>query len=128
MTRLEGYFEKVWGGETIFANNDRYCGKVLNFNTGSKFSMHFHREKDETWFIISGEFVVRYVDTNDANMYEEKLSVGDRWHNPPLLPHQLICVQEGSIIEVSTSDNPGDTYRIVPGDTQKSENVGFNQE
>ncbi len=122
MTRLSGYVEKGWGGETIFATNDKYCGKILNFNKDAKFSMHFHAEKDETWFVISGEFTVKYIDTNNAKMHEVKLSPGDRWHNPPLLPHQLICLEEGSIIEVSTPDSVEDNYRVMPGDSQNETN------
>jgi len=41
MTRLEGFVEKGWGSELIWATNDKYCGKLMKFNTGSKFSMHF---------------------------------------------------------------------------------------
>jgi len=45
--------------------------------------------------------------------------MGDTWHNPPLLPHQLICVEEGTIIEVSTPDSVEDNYRVGKGDSQK---------
>lgn len=118
MTRLEGYIKKGWGSETIFATNDKYCGKIMSFNKDAKFSMHFHKEKDETWLVVSGEFIVRYIDTTDAKVHETKLVGGDCWHNPPLFPHQIICVQEGSIIEVSTPDSVEDNYRIMPGDSQ----------
>lgn len=33
---------KKWGKEIIFCNNEKYCGKLLCFNAGSIFSMHFH--------------------------------------------------------------------------------------
>ena len=46
--RLEGFVEKGWGHEFIFATNDKYCGKLLKFNKSAKFSMHFHTHKDET--------------------------------------------------------------------------------
>mgnify|MGYP000147383882 CR=1 FL=1 len=36
MTRLNGLVNKGWGSETIFATNDLYCGKLLNFNTGAR--------------------------------------------------------------------------------------------
>ena len=52
MTRLTGRVEKGWGSEEIWATNDRYCSKFMHFNTGAKFSMHFHREKEETWRVI----------------------------------------------------------------------------
>ena len=116
--RLEGQIEKGWGSETIFATNDLYCGKLLNFNQGAKFSMHFHREKDETWYVLSGEFIVRWIDTKDASTHEKRLSVGDTWRNPPLMPHQVICESEGSLVEVSTPDSVEDNYRVLPGDSQ----------
>jgi hypothetical protein len=41
------------------------------------------------------------------------------WRNEPLEPHQLICLEEGTIIEVSTPDSVEDNYRVMPGDSQK---------
>ena len=119
MTRLHGIVEKGWGSEEIWASNDKYCGKLLKFKTGSKFSMHFHAEKEETWYVLSGQFQVRYIDTKTADEYLEILEPGDTWHNSPLVPHQLICFEEGTIIEVSTPDSVEDNYRVSPGDSQK---------
>jgi quercetin dioxygenase-like cupin family protein len=116
--RLEGFVEKGWGAENIWATNDKYCGKMLQFNTGSKFSMHFHAVKDETWYILSGKFKVICIDTSNATQYEHILKTGDTWHNPPLLPHQLLCIEEGTIVEVSTPDSVEDNYRVLPGDSQ----------
>ena len=120
MTRLEGYVEKGWGHELIWATNDQYCGKMMHFNTGARFSMHFHREKEETWYVQSGQFVVRWIDTKTAEQHEQELEQGDTWHNPPCMPHQLICLQEGTVVEVSTPDSVEDNYRVQPGDSQKS--------
>ena len=120
MTRLEGYVEKGWGHELIWATNDRYCGKMMHFNTGARFSMHFHQEKEETWYIQSGKFVVRWIDTKTAEQHEQLLVEGAVWHNPPCMPHQLVCLQEGTVVEVSTPDSVEDNYRVQPGDSQKS--------
>jgi len=119
MTRLDGFVEKGWGSENIWCTNDKYCGKLMNFNTGSKFSMHFHAEKDETWYVLSGKFKVEWINTSDASIHIEELTIGDVWHNEPLLPHRLICIEEGTIIEVSTPDSVEDNYRVLPGDSQK---------
>jgi mannose-6-phosphate isomerase-like protein (cupin superfamily) len=117
--RLEGFVKKGWGSELIFATNDKYCGKLLKFNAGAKFSMHFHSEKDETWYVLSGQFIVRLIDTKTADVEERELSPGDVWRNPPLLPHQIICLEEGTLIEVSTPDSVEDNYRVGKGDSQK---------
>lgn len=120
MTRQDGLIQKGWGYEIIWATNDLYCGKIMVFEkVGSKFSMHFHKEKDETWFINSGKFLLRYIDTTTAQLNEKILSEGDTWRNPPLMPHQLEAMVAGSMIfEVSTADSVEDNYRIGPGDSQ----------
>lgn len=117
--RLTGLIEKGWGSENIWATNDKYCGKLLNFKAGAKFSMHFHAIKDETWYVMSGKFEVITIDTSNAKRSITILNIGDTWYNPPLLPHQLICLEKGSIMEVSTPDSVADNYRIEPGDSQK---------
>lgn len=120
MTRLDGYVKKGWGYEFIWATNDKYCGKILHFSkAGSKFSMHFHKDKDETWYVNAGKFKLRFIDTNTAELHEEILEQGDVWRNPPMLPHQLESLEDDSIIvEVSTADSVEDNYRIAAGDSQ----------
>jgi quercetin dioxygenase-like cupin family protein len=119
MTRLNGFVEKGWGNELIWATTEKYCGKLLNFRKGAKFSMHFHAEKDETWYVLEGAFTVKVINTKNAELDEIKLKRGDVWHNPPLLPHQIICDEAGTIIEVSTPDSVEDNYRVMKGDSQK---------
>jgi mannose-6-phosphate isomerase-like protein (cupin superfamily) len=119
MTRLEGYVNKGWGSELIWATNDKYCGKLMKFNKDAKFSMHFHAQKDETWYVLSGKFEVKYIMTQDASMKSQILESGSVWRNEPLEPHQIICLEEGTIIEVSTPDSVEDNYRVMPGDSQK---------
>lgn len=117
--RLEGFVEKGWGHELIWATNDKYCGKLLKFNKGARFSMHFHAKKDESWYVLSGKFEVRSILTLDASICTEILEEGSVWRNEPLEPHQLICLEEGIIIEVSTPDSVEDNYRVEKGDSQK---------
>jgi mannose-6-phosphate isomerase-like protein (cupin superfamily) len=119
MTQLHGKVEKGWGHELIWVSNDKYCGKIMHFNKGARFSMHFHSHKEETWYVLSGQFIVEYIDTSNASQHSVELFAGDVWHNPPLTPHRLICVEEGDIIEVSTPDSVEDNYRVLPGDSQK---------
>jgi mannose-6-phosphate isomerase-like protein (cupin superfamily) len=120
VTRLEGFVEKGWGHELIFVTNDKYCGKLLSFNEGAKFSMHFHAVKDETWYVLSGKYIVRYIDTKTAEHHEVELNEGMVWRNMPLFPHQVICIEAGTIIEVSTPDSVEDNYRVAKGDSQNT--------
>lgn len=120
MERLEGFVKKGWGHELIWATNEKYCGKLLKFNKGAKFSMHFHAEKDESWYVLDGLFMIKFIETKDASMHEVTLKAGEVWRNRPLQPHQVICLEEGTIIEVSTPDSVQDNYRVLPGDSQQN--------
>ena len=41
----KGTVNKGWGFEIVFANNDKYCGKILVFNkAGAKTSLVLHKE------------------------------------------------------------------------------------
>ena len=112
---------KGWGKEMIITNNQLYCGKILMFKKGCKFSMHYHLIKDETWFIAEGEFLYRWIDTETADIYEEELKPGDVVRQLPGQPHQLMAHTDGSIIEVSTEHFDDDSYRVSKGDSQKNE-------
>lgn len=112
--------DKGWGQEIIWADTDRYCGKFLNFREGSRFSMHFHRDKDETWYVLSGVFDITWIDTVNATEHQKRVATGDTWRNMPLMPHQVHCIESGSIIEVSSADSPQDNYRVRPGDSQST--------
>lgn len=110
--------EKGWGHEVIFINNDKYCGKILHFKKGAKFSMHYHLIKKETWYVNSGKFIFRYIDTRNADIIETTLNIGDTVTNEIGEPHQIICQEEGDIFEVSTQHFDSDSYRVMKGDSQ----------
>mgnify|MGYP003117403224 FL=1 len=108
---------KGWGHEIIFENNEKYCGKLLVFKKGCKFSMHYHMIKDETWYVQEGEFLYRWIDTETAEVTEQKLVVGDAVRQLPGQPHQLEALTDGTVFEVSTEHFDSDSYRVWRGDT-----------
>ena len=109
---------KKWGEEIIIHNDENYCGKILKFNKGAKFSMHFHLKKQETWYVKSGSFRLNYINTNIAQENFVLLEVGDVVEIPQGYPHQLIAYEAGEIFEVSTQHFDDDSYRIRKGDSQ----------
>ena len=110
---------KGWGEEIIIENNEKYCGKILIFEQECKFSMHYHMNKDETWYVQKGKFVYRWVDTENADMNESILRKGDVVRQRPGQPHQLESLTYGRIFEVSTHHEDSDSYRVLPGDSQR---------
>jgi|TARA_R110002096_G_scaffold131222_1_gene280915 mannose-6-phosphate isomerase-like protein (cupin superfamily) len=110
--------EKGWGSEVIFANNEMYCGKLLRFNKGARFSMHFHMKKDETWYLAEGTIRLNWIDTTDASKKQEVLRAGDVIRNRPGEPHQVEALSDAVIFEVSTTHFDEDSYRVERGDSQ----------
>ena len=109
---------KGWGEEIIIINNELYCGKLLRFKEGAKFSMHYHMIKDETWYVNKGLFIYRWIDTETAETVEQKLIPGDVVRQRPGQPHQLEALIEGEVFEVSTEHFDSDSYRVWRGDSQ----------
>lgn len=110
---------KKWGGEDWIVNNSSYCGKILRLNPESKFSMHFHDLKEETFYVLSGWGILRAINTENSQEYEIHLSAGDVVDITRLTPHQIIASKEGiTIIEFSTQHFESDSYRVRKGDSQ----------
>lgn len=107
---------KGWGREIIFVNNDEYCGKLLCFDKGKKFSMHYHLQKKETWYVSKGKFILVWVDTKNGTTHTEYLNEGDTITNERGEPHQLIALEESIIFEVSTKHYDDDSFRMWKGD------------
>lgn len=110
---------KRWGEEIVIHNGEEYCGKILRFRGDSKFSMHFHIKKKETWYVASGEFTLHWIDTKDATEMTKELRVGDIIDIERGDPHQLFATTAGEIFEVSTKHFDSDSYRIKKGDSQR---------
>ena len=109
---------KGWGEELIIENNEMYCGKLLIFKKGCKFSMHYHLIKDETWYVDKGEFLYRWIDTETAETKVVALKEGDVVRQRVGQPHQLEATTDGVVFEVSTQHFEEDSYRVWKGDSQ----------
>src|SRR3954454_10808414 len=46
--------DKPWGWELIWAVAEQYVGKVLFVKAGESLSLQFHKEKDESWYVLDG--------------------------------------------------------------------------
>jgi len=107
---------KGWGKEIIFVNNPEYCGKIICFDKGKKFSMHYHLKKKKTWYVAKGRFILNWIGTEEGIHYSEYLEVGDVITNERGEPHQLLALEDSEIFEVSTRHYDEDSFRIYKGD------------
>lgn len=106
--------DKTWGYELWIHNDSEYCGKLLVFNNeGDKFSMHYHLQKKETWFVQEGAFIFKWIDVENAKLESKTIVSGETVLIKRGLPHQLIALEANStIFEVSTEHFDEDSYRI----------------
>ena len=96
------------------ANNEvnDYCGKILHIEKGHRFSMHFHRDKHETFYVLRGRALLRIVKTEEAEIEEVTLEEGDAYEINRLVPHQVEALEDTDIIESSTFHRDEDSYRV----------------
>ena len=118
-TSIPKVYKKGWGEEIWIANNEKYCGKILRFNAGAQFSMHFHMEKHETFFILKGRILLKGYDLTNANEHEKEFGQGAVITIPAGNPHKIIALEETEVLEVSTQHFDHDSYRVQKGDSQK---------
>ena len=111
------YVSKGWGFERWIVNCEQYCGKLLFFEKGKRCSWHFHKIKDEVFYLQSGKMIVKYSDEDDLENAEELvLNAGDNFHIYTGLRHQMIALEDSELFEFSTQHFDSDSHRIVKGD------------
>jgi mannose-6-phosphate isomerase-like protein (cupin superfamily) len=106
--------EKKWGYELWVHNDNEYCGKLLVFTKDrNRFSMHYHLIKKESWYVQEGRFQFNWIDVENGKLQGTTLEKGQSVLIERGLPHQLIALQDNSIVfEVSTEHFDEDSYRV----------------
>jgi mannose-6-phosphate isomerase-like protein (cupin superfamily) len=111
------YIPKGWGYEKWIANSEKYCGKLLFIVKGKQCSWHFHRKKDEVFYIQSGKIMLYYGWDDDIKLAENIiLTKGDKFHVPVRLKHRMYALEDTELFEFSTEHFDNDSYRIIAGD------------
>ena len=111
------FVSKGWGFEKWIVNCKEYCGKLLYFAKDKKCSWHYHRLKDEVFYIQSGKVLVKFSDGDDIDKAEEViLNKGDNFHVYRGLRHRIIAIEATELFEFSTQHFDSDSYRIERGD------------
>ncbi|MBI2885835.1 MAG: cupin domain-containing protein [Chloroflexi bacterium] len=93
--------EKPWGYELLVAQTPHYVGKILHVRAGHALSLQYHRIKDETIHLFSGEALVHFQD-GQARPAAQRVGPGASFHIPPGAVHRLEAVTDCDFFEVST--------------------------
>lgn len=95
---------KEWGEEHWIVNRD-YCGKLLILKKGFRCSLHYHKNKDETFFVTKGKVLLE--------LDGEKIILlpGEAQLVLPNQKHRFTGLRDSEIIEFSTHHEDSDSYR-----------------
>ena len=111
------FVSKGWGYEKWIVNCEKYCGKILFLAKGKKCSWHYHRKKDEVFYVQSGAIKIYYGwDDNIEMASVAVLERGDKFHVPIRLKPRMVALEDTELFEFSTEHFDEDSYRIEKGD------------
>ena len=99
-----------WGVELLIAHTAAYTGKIL-FRRGDptyKGRIQYHFNKDESFYLLSGRCVLRWVDKTFRDgewkdeLIEKEIGPGEAFHIPRYARHSMIALTDCIFFEVST--------------------------
>lgn len=93
---------KPWGHETIWAETDRYVGKILHIKAGERLSDQYHERKDETVYLLTGHLI--YWVMQDGELRDMHLGVGESFRISPGTIHSMEAVTDCDVLEASTPE------------------------
>ncbi|MBL6664092.1 MAG: hypothetical protein ISP71_08340 [Flavobacteriales bacterium] len=108
---------KGWGYEKLI-QAEPFCIKHLVYNDGGVSSGHLHKEKQETFLVAEGQFILTRK-KRTGHDYSITMKKGVYVFIDAMEYHQVSCVKAGYIIEISTGLFPKDNYVLKAGDSQK---------
>ena len=95
--------DKPWGHELIWAQTDRYVGKILVIETGKRLSLQRHVRKDESILVRAGR--LRLMLEDEAGVVQvEELGPGDARHVRTGRIHRYEAIERCELVEVSTPE------------------------
>jgi len=114
---------KGWGEERWLHNDELYCGKILILKQGKRCSLHYHKLKTETFYIMRGRLRMELTDLRSALLQPpqirevHELGEGEAILLKPGDVHRFTgLADETWIFEFSTQHFDEDSHRIQKGD------------
>ena len=94
---------KPWGYELIWAETDRYAGKLIAIDAGRRLSLQLHERKVESVYVLAGLLRLHLEDAAGV-MRHADLGPGDSAYVPPRRRHRFEALERVELIEVSTPE------------------------
>ena len=112
---------KKRGYELWIENNNLYCGKHLHVLSDKWCSVHYHKNKKETFYVIEGELLLQYSKNLELEFWQSELfdtiilKKGQSFTIKPRVAHRFSSNLDYpcDFIEISTHHDDDDSYRII---------------
>jgi len=99
---------KVWGHEEVLIDTDKYSAKLLVIEEGFVSSIHYHKYKDETFYVLEGKLELKLDDRTVI------MAQGDIYRLTPNMHHSFkATTTQCKILEISYCPVPEDNYRLT---------------
>jgi mannose-1-phosphate guanylyltransferase/mannose-1-phosphate guanylyltransferase/mannose-6-phosphate isomerase len=99
--------KRPWGQFERFTLNEKSTVKIITVLSGEAFSLQYHKNRNEFWYIISGRGTV--------TLGEEiiKAEAGDKFDIPSGVNHRLEAQEDVKFLEIAFGDfNEDDIVRL----------------
>ncbi|MCD6408179.1 cupin domain-containing protein [bacterium] len=83
---------------------ENYCGKFIFMFKGQRCPSHYHKKKDETFFILKGKVEMKY------GRKKKIMKMGDTLVMPIKTEHTFLALQNSLILEVSNASVIKDNF------------------
>ena len=95
--------EKPWGWELVWAETERYVGKLLFVRAGEALSLQYHERKDEAWLVREGRARLELGEVG-GELEEVEIGPGDAFRYRPGTVHRVTALEDTLVVEVSTPE------------------------
>lgn len=97
--------DKPWGYEKVLIYTEKYSTKELFIKEGFQTSFHYHEQKDETMYILSGAGYIEFEDKKEYFSKNDTIRIEPNHH------HSIVATENTVLHEVSTP-YLNDTVRV----------------
>ena len=95
--------DKPWGHELVWAETERYAGKILVIEAGRRLSLQYHERKLESILVVSGRLRLTLSD-DTGHLQTEELGPGEARHIPVGRTHRYEALERTEVYEVSSPE------------------------
>ncbi len=101
--------EKPWGYEVLWAKTDNYVAKMMYVLPNKRMSLQFHKEKEETIYVMRGNLTVWENENDDDFM---QYGPGSIYHVKPGMIHRFGAKDSAVMLMEVSTNHLDDVVRI----------------